>query len=81
MSPEQANLIAVTQGPVRGAAFDEAVSVAAWQTRPSWFIVSEQDHMIDPGLERDLAKKIDAHVTELPTSHVAMVSRPRTSRR
>ena len=74
VSPEQANLIAVTQGPVRGANFDEAVSVAAWQTKPSWYIVAEQDHMIDPGLERDLAKKIDAHVTSLPTSHVPMIS-------
>jgi pimeloyl-ACP methyl ester carboxylesterase len=76
VSPEQANLIAITQGPVSGAVFDEAVSVAAWQTRPSWYIVSAEDHMIDPGLERDLAKKIDAQVTELPTSHVAMISRP-----
>ena len=37
--------------------------------------------MIDPGLERDMAKKIGAHVTELPTSHVPMVSRPKTSPR
>ena len=75
VSPEQANLIAVTQGAIRGASFDEAVSVAAWEAKPSWYIVAEQDHMIDPGLERDFAKKIDAHVTSLPTSHVPMISR------
>jgi pimeloyl-ACP methyl ester carboxylesterase len=74
--PEVANLLAVTQGPTRGAVFDEPVDVAAWQDKPSWFIVAEQDHMIDPGLERDMAKKIGAHVTSLPTSHVPMVSRP-----
>ena len=75
VSPEQANLIAVTQGAIRGVAFDEAVSVAAWATRPSWYIVAEQDHMIDPGLQQDFAKKIDAQVTSLPTSHVPMISR------
>lgn len=76
VSPEQANLIAVTQGAVRGANFEEPVSTAAWQTRPSWYIVAEQDHMIDPRLEMEFAKKIKAHVTSLPTSHVPMISRP-----
>lgn len=39
-------LMTATQGPIRGAAFDEKVSVAAWASRPSWFIVSDQDRMI-----------------------------------
>ena len=76
LSPEQASLIAATQGAVRGANFEEAVSTAAWQTKPSWYIVAEQDHMIDPRLEQDFAKKIKAQVTSLPTSHVPMISRP-----
>ena len=76
VAPEQANLIAVTQGPVFAPAFDEPVKVAAWQDKPTWYIVAEQDHMIDPDLERDLARKINAQVTSLPTSHVPMVSRP-----
>ena len=75
VSPEQASLIAVTQGAIRGASFEEAVSVAAWETKPSWYIVAEQDHMIDPRLQQDFAKKINAHVTSLPTSHVPMISR------
>ena len=75
VSPEQANLIAATQGAIRGANFDEAVSIAAWETKPSWYIVAEQDHMIDPGLQQDFAKKISAQVTSLPTSHVPMISR------
>ena len=75
VSPEQANLIAVTQGAIRAANFEEAVSVAAWESKPSWYIVAEQDHMIDPGLQHDLAKRISAQVTSLPTSHVPMISR------
>ena len=75
VSPEQANLIAVTQGAIRGTNFDEAVSVAAWESKPSWYIVAEQDHMIDPGLQQDFAKKISAQVTSLPASHVPMISR------
>ena len=65
-----------TQGPVRGANFEQPVTVAAWTSKPSWYIVAAQDRMIDPGAQRALAKKIGATTTELPTGHVPMVSSP-----
>lgn len=73
---EQTSVMAATQGPIRGSAFDQKVSVAAWKTRPSWFIVSEADHMIAPELQRDMAKRIGAKVIALPTSHVPQQVRP-----
>lgn len=77
LSPAQTNLIATTQGAVRGANFAEPVSVAAWEGKPSWYIVAEQDYMIQPDAQRAFAKKIKARVTSLPSSHVPMVSKPR----
>lgn len=50
--------------------------MAAWQSKPSWFIVSEHDRMIQPDLERAMARKIGAKVTSLPTSHVPQQSQP-----
>lgn len=50
--------------------------MAAWQSKPSWFIVSAHDRMIQPDLERAMARKIGAKVTTLPTSHVPQQSRP-----
>ena len=76
VSPEEANLIAATQGPVRGANFEQKVTVAAWTTKPSWYIVADQDRMIHPDAQRALAGKIKANVIVLPTSHVPMVSSP-----
>lgn len=76
VSAEEANLIHATQGPVRGANFEQPVTVAAWTTKPSWYIVADQDRMIDPGAQRALAKKIGATTTTLPTSHVPMASDP-----
>jgi len=67
----------VTQGPIFGKAFDEKVTNAAWKTKPSWYIVAEKDRMIQPDVERAMAKKINAKVTSLPTSHVPMLSRPK----
>jgi pimeloyl-ACP methyl ester carboxylesterase len=72
----QTAVMAVTQGPVAGKAFDERVTNAAWKSKPSWFIVAEKDRMIQPDLERAMAKKINATTTALPTSHVPMLSRP-----
>lgn len=72
----EANLIAYTQGAVRGANFNEKLTAAAWSTKPSWYIVAANDRMINPDAERALAKKIKATTTTLPTSHVPMVSQP-----
>lgn len=73
----QTRIMAVTQGPVRGKNFEEKVIVAAWKTKPSWYVLSEQDHMIQPALQEAMAKKISAHVVKLPTSHVPQVSGPK----
>ena len=73
----QTNLMAVSQGPVRGANFGEKASHAAWTTRPSWYIVSTQDHMIQPALEQAMAKNIGATVVTLPSSHVPQLSHPK----
>jgi pimeloyl-ACP methyl ester carboxylesterase len=73
----QTKVMAVTQGPIAGKTFEEKVSAAAWKTKPSWYVVAEKDRMIQPDLERAMAKKIKATTTSLPTSHVAMLSRPK----
>jgi pimeloyl-ACP methyl ester carboxylesterase len=72
----QTRVMAATQGPIAAKAFDEKVTKAAWKNKPSWFIVAARDRMIQPDLERAMAKKINANVTTLPTSHVPMQSRP-----
>jgi pimeloyl-ACP methyl ester carboxylesterase len=71
-----AALIAATQGPIAAKAFGEATTVAAWKTKPSYYIVASKDRMIAPELEQAFAKKINAVTTTLPTSHVPMVSQP-----
>jgi pimeloyl-ACP methyl ester carboxylesterase len=73
----EAKLIAVTQGPIQSKAFGEQVSVAAWKTKPNYYIVAAKDRMIQPALEQAFAKKINAVTTVLQTSHVPMLSQPR----
>jgi len=42
----QTKVMAVTQGPIFAKAFDEKLTKAAWKSKPSWFIVAENDRMI-----------------------------------
>ncbi len=76
LKPAQQQLLAVTQGPIRAAAFGDKVTQAAWVEKPSWYLVSSQDRMINPDLERAMAKKIHAHVSVVAASHVSMLSQP-----
>lgn len=69
-------VMAATQGPISARSFEEKVSTAAWKTKPSWFVLTQRDHMIDPALQKAMAEKISAHVVSVPTSHVPQVSRP-----
>jgi pimeloyl-ACP methyl ester carboxylesterase len=72
----EAALLAATQGPVKGSAFGDPVTVVAWKAKPTWYVVAGQDRMIDPGLEAMFAKRMNAKTILLPSSHVAMLSHP-----
>jgi pimeloyl-ACP methyl ester carboxylesterase len=76
VSDSEAAVMAATQKPIAGAIFGESVSAAAWKTIPSWYIVSSQDNAIHPDLERFMAKRMKAKMTELAASHVAFISKP-----
>jgi pimeloyl-ACP methyl ester carboxylesterase len=72
----EARIVAATQGPLHVSAFEAKVSDAAWKSKPSWFIVAQQDGVIPPDLERLFAKRMKATTTELNSSHVPMLSQP-----
>jgi len=70
-------VLAATQGPINTSAFSATVSNVAWKTKPSWFIVAEKDQAISPDEERFFARRMNATTTELNTSHVPMLSKPK----
>jgi pimeloyl-ACP methyl ester carboxylesterase len=74
---EDALLLAAGQGASKASMFGEPLTVAAWKSKPSWYVVATQDRMIDPGLQAIMAKKIGATTISLSSSHVVMISHPR----
>ena len=73
---DQTSVMFVTQGPTASRCFSDAVTTASWKTKPSWYIVADNDRMIQPDLQVALAAKLKATTIHLPTSHVPMMSKP-----
>ena len=48
----------------------------AWKKKPCWYIVSTEDKTVNPELQRILANRMDAKITEIKSSHVPMLSHP-----
>ncbi len=76
LPPVQARAMATAQKPIAGSALGEPLTVApAWKTVPSWYVLGTQDRAINPELARFMAKRMNAHVTELPAGHLVFISR------
>lgn len=73
---EQTAVMTATQGPIKASAFDDKTTVAAWKTKPSWYVLASNDRMIHPDVQRSAAKRIGATLSELRTSHVPQQSKP-----
>jgi pimeloyl-ACP methyl ester carboxylesterase len=77
VDPVQAQVMAAVQKPLSASIFGDKVSKAAWKTKPSWYLVSENDRIINPDLERFMAQRIGARkVVSIPSDHASLVSHP-----
>jgi pimeloyl-ACP methyl ester carboxylesterase len=76
VSLAQKKLIAATQGATNGAVFAAKATNAPWKTKPTWYVVTSNDRMIQPDLQRKFAKAMNAKTVVLASSHVPMLSHP-----
>jgi pimeloyl-ACP methyl ester carboxylesterase len=78
LSAEDARLVFAVQHPTFHAVNDGAVGdTVAWQGRPVWSLVAEQDHVIPGPLQMAFAQQMNATVSAVPTGHLPMFSDPR----
>jgi len=77
IDPSTADFMAASQNPWGLGAVTGKITQPAWKNKPTWYIVASQDRMIAPSLERWMAKRANAHTTELTGSHAIYVSKPR----
>ena len=65
-----------SQVPLAMSVFPAPITHPAWRTKPSWYLVSSNDQVIPPDVERMYAKRMKAVTAEVAGSHVAFISHP-----
>jgi pimeloyl-ACP methyl ester carboxylesterase len=76
VNPARADVMAVVQKPFNLSIFAENSGPPAWKQLPTWYQVSENDHMIPPAVEQMFAKQMNATNISLPASHASLESHP-----
>jgi pimeloyl-ACP methyl ester carboxylesterase len=71
-----AQFMADSQVPWGVEALGGAISQPAWETKPSWYLVSTEDKMIPPAAQRAMSKRAGSTVFEVKGSHSVYVSQP-----
>jgi pimeloyl-ACP methyl ester carboxylesterase len=74
LSDEEARVMAATQKPFAAAIFGQSLDNPAWKAIPCWYLVSQEDHVVNPDLERLMAKRMGAHTSEIKSSHLSFMS-------
>jgi pimeloyl-ACP methyl ester carboxylesterase len=72
--PADAAFMADSQVPWGLDALNGAVTQPAWKTKPSWYLVANDDKMIPPDAQRAMSKRAGATVVESKGSHAIYVS-------
>lgn len=71
----QARVLATVQRPLHKDYIFGQAGPAAWRSLPSWFLISRDDLMIDPDLQRFYAGRMDSKTREVRASHASLISR------
>ncbi|WP_304488656.1 alpha/beta hydrolase [Dyella sp. 2HG41-7] len=78
LSPAQAAFLADSQQPLAQKAMAAPISVAAWHTKPSYAVLTTEDRIVSPELQRWMYQRSNAKVTEIAASHASFMSQPVT---
>lgn len=75
-SREQTALFAATQRPIAVACIQEKSPAPAWKRKPSWYLVAEEDRMINPGTQHFMAQRMKARIRSEKVDHTPLVTAP-----
>jgi pimeloyl-ACP methyl ester carboxylesterase len=75
-SSDQAKIAASVQRPISVQCIQEPAPTPLWKSKPSWYLVAEEDRMINPKTQRFMADRMAATVRPHPVDHTPMYSSP-----
>ncbi len=73
---EQIAVTAAVQRPISLKCIQDPVSKPAWKSKPSWFLIAEQDRMINPKTQHFMADRMKATIRSLAVDHTPLLTAP-----
>lgn len=73
---EEHALLAAVQRPITVACIQKPVGKPGWKDLPSWYLVAQEDRMIDPATQTFMADRMNASTHTHAVDHAPLITRP-----
>lgn len=73
---EQIALSKAVQRPIALKCIQEPVPKPAWRSKPSWFLIAEEDRMVNPQTQQFMAQRMGATIRSFAVDHAPLLSAP-----
>ena len=71
-SNDDTRIMAAVQRPISVQCIQESAPAPGWRTKPSWFLLAEEDRMINPKTQQFMAARMGAKVRSARVDHSPM---------
>jgi pimeloyl-ACP methyl ester carboxylesterase len=69
-------LLAAVQRPIAVACIQQSVPKPGWKEIPTWYLIADEDRMINPDTQRFMAERMRARTRTHEVDHAPLISRP-----
>ncbi|MGA9717025.1 MAG: alpha/beta hydrolase [Acidobacteriaceae bacterium] len=73
---EQIALAKAVQRPIAVKSIQEPAPAPAWKLKPTWYLLAEEDRMINPKTQHFMAERMKATVRSFPVDHTPLLTAP-----
>jgi pimeloyl-ACP methyl ester carboxylesterase len=73
---EQLALSKAVQRPISVKSIQEPAPAPAWKSKPTWYLVAEEDRMINPKTQHFMAERMKARVKAFAVDHTPLLTAP-----
>lgn len=75
-APGQIALCRAVQRPISVNCIQEKAPPPAWKIKPSWYLIAEEDRMINPKTQRFMAERMKAVIRSSAVDHTPLLTAP-----
>jgi pimeloyl-ACP methyl ester carboxylesterase len=75
-SADQTAIMAAVQRPIAVKCIQEATPQPTWKHKPTWYLLAEEDRMIQSTTQSFMAERMGAKIRSYPVDHTPMYTEP-----